>query len=56
MEQKVKPISTVKIRKSDDMYKVVDSLNRTLKDRDLMFGLSYDQNDKDRMVFTIYET
>ncbi|MBU8907284.1 YpmA family protein [Desertibacillus haloalkaliphilus] len=55
MEQKIEKLSTVKIQKSPDVYKVVDALNRTLKEDDLMFGLALDE-DKEKMVFTIYRT
>ncbi|WP_077213772.1 YpmA family protein [Bacillus dakarensis] len=56
MESKIEVLSTVKILKSPDLYKIVDSLNRTLKDRDLMFGLALDQEDENKVVFTIYRT
>ena len=39
MESKIEVLSTVKIQHSPDLYKIVDSLNRTLKQKDLMFGL-----------------
>ncbi|QKS71126.1 YpmA family protein [Paenalkalicoccus suaedae] len=53
---KIRLLSTVKVAKHEDTYKLVDALNRTLKDRDLMFGLSLDEKDKDQMIFSIYET
>lgn len=56
MESKIEVLSTVKINNSPDLYKIVDVLNRTLKDRDLMFGLALDQDNKDKAVFTIYRT
>lgn len=56
MEQKIQVLSTIKIKKSDDLYKIVDSLNRTLKEQDLMFGLALDENDKEKAIFTIYRT
>lgn len=52
----VQLLSTVKLEKCRDAYKVVDSLNRTLKDRDLMFGLALDNENKEQMIFTIYDT
>lgn len=55
-EQKMDVISTVKIEKTPDVYKIVDALNRTLKEDDLMFGLALDQKDRSKMVFTIYRT
>ncbi|MDQ0205956.1 YpmA family protein [Alkalicoccobacillus murimartini] len=56
MGSKKEVLSTVKIQKAPDVYKVVDSLNRTLKDRDLLFGLALDEDDDQKMVFTIYKT
>ncbi|MFF2449980.1 YpmA family protein [Neobacillus sp. NPDC058068] len=56
MESKIEVISTVKIQYSSDLYKVVDALNRNLKDRDLMFGLALDKDDQNKAIFTIYRT
>ncbi len=56
MESKIEIISTVTVDHSDDLYKIVDLLNRTLKRNDLMFGLALDQEDKSKAVFTIYRT
>lgn len=56
MVSKIKIISTVKVQKSPDLYKIVDACNRSLKDRDLMFGLALDEENQSKMVFTIYRT
>ncbi|MCM3652088.1 YpmA family protein [Metabacillus litoralis] len=56
MESKIEIVSTVTVDHSDDLYKIVDLLNRTLKRNDLMFGLALDQEDKNKAVFTIYRT
>jgi hypothetical protein len=56
MESKIDILSTVTVEHSDDLYKIVDLLNRTLKRNDLMFGLALDQEDKNKCVFTIYRT
>jgi len=56
MESKIEIVSTVTVDHSDDLYKIVDLLNRTLKRNDLMFGLALDQDDKSKAVFTIYRT
>ncbi|OLO42534.1 DUF4264 domain-containing protein [Alkalihalophilus pseudofirmus] len=56
MEQKTVVLSTVKIEKSPDVYKIVDALNRILKEDDLMFGLALDKEETNKMVFTIYRT
>jgi len=56
MESKIEVLSTVKIQDSSDLYKIVDALNRTLKQKDLMFGLALDQEDQNKAIFTIYRT
>ncbi|MGR5941375.1 YpmA family protein [Bacillus pacificus] len=56
MDKKIEVLSTTRIKYSSDLYKIVDSLNRTLKERDLMFGLALDEKDKETAVFTIYRT
>lgn len=56
MEPKITVLSTVKIERSPDLYKIVDSLNRTLKEQDLMFGLARDEKEENKMIFTIYRT
>lgn len=56
MESKIEVLSTVKIQHSPDLYKIVDALNRTLKENDLMFGLALDQDDQNKAIFPIYRT
>ncbi|MFC4617776.1 YpmA family protein [Camelliibacillus cellulosilyticus] len=56
MESHIEVLTSVKVDKTHDLYKVVDALNRTLKKRDLMFGLALDEDNPDKMVFTIYRT
>lgn len=56
MESKIEVLSTVNVTYQSDLYKVVDALNRTLKDKDLMFGLALDKDDPEKAVFTIYKT
>ena len=56
MESRIEVLSTVRVENSSDLYKIVDSLNRTLKEQDLMFGLALDEKDKETAVFTIYRT
>lgn len=55
-ERGIETLGTVKLKKCDDLYKVVTALNKTLKERELMFGLALDDEEKDKMIFTIYET
>ncbi|MCQ6277889.1 YpmA family protein [Bacillus sp. EB600] len=56
METKIEVLSTVKIQNNADLYKTVDTLNRTLKEKDLMFGLALDNEDQNKAIFTIYRT
>ena len=39
----------------DDMYEIVDFLNKNLKEYGLMFGLKIDDEQKDKMTIKIYE-
>lgn len=52
---KMKVLSTVTVERTDDFYKVVDQLNRTLKDKGLTFGFALDQEDEQKITLTIYE-
>ena len=56
MESKIEVLSTVKLQQSPDLYKIVDVLNRTLKEQDFLFGLALDKKDQNKAVFTIYRT
>ncbi|MBD7945216.1 MULTISPECIES: YpmA family protein [Psychrobacillus] len=56
MENKIEVISTVTVQYQSDLYKIVDALNRSLKEKDLMFGLALDKEDQEKAVFTIYRT
>jgi hypothetical protein len=53
-KDKLEPIATRAFKPNDELYKIVDFLNKNLKQKRLMFGLSKDNN-KDTMVITIYE-
>ncbi|MGN8647046.1 YpmA family protein [Gracilibacillus sp. HCP3S3_G5_1] len=53
---KITTLSTVQLAYSDDLYKVVDSLNRTLKEDNLMFGLTLSEDNNEKAIFTIYRT
>jgi len=54
---KLELIATRTFKTNDELYKVVDFLNKNLKHKDLMFGLAKDNSKdaKDTMVITIYE-
>ncbi|MER2263422.1 MAG: YpmA family protein [Psychrobacillus sp.] len=56
MENKIEVISTVTVQYQSDLYKIVDALNRSLKEKDIMFGLALDKEDQEKAVFTIYRT
>ncbi|HWO76366.1 MAG TPA: YpmA family protein [Bacillus sp. (in: firmicutes)] len=56
MGNQIEILSTIRIEYSNDLYKIVDILNRTLKKEDLMFGLSLDKKDPNIAIFTIYRT
>jgi hypothetical protein len=56
MGDQIEVLSTVRVKKTDDLYKIVDALNRTLKEKELMFGLALDKEDAETFVFTMYST
>jgi hypothetical protein len=56
LESKIEILSTVRISYTDELYKIVDALNRTLKKDDYMFGLALDPEDQSQAVLTIYRT
>ncbi|MCL6453791.1 MAG: YpmA family protein [Alicyclobacillus sp.] len=39
---------------TDDLYQLVDFLNRNLKDKDVIFGLSKSTEDEGKMLLTLY--
>ncbi|MFZ5644349.1 MAG: YpmA family protein [Bacillota bacterium] len=51
---KLELIATKSFTPYDDMYRVVDFLNKSLKDRRLMFGLTKDRQ-SGMMTITVYE-
>lgn len=51
---KLTMIASITVQESEDFYKVVDFLNRTLKERGLLFGLKKVKNDP-KMTLYIYE-
>ncbi|MFZ5632229.1 MAG: YpmA family protein [Bacillota bacterium] len=54
VQGKLELIATKSFSPYSEMYKVVDFLNKSLKDRKLMFGLTKD-HESGRMTITIYE-
>nr|WP_231710798.1 YpmA family protein [Gracilibacillus suaedae] len=53
---KITTLSTVQLKYADDLYKIVDSLNRTLKEENLLFGLTLSEDNDEKAIFTIYRT
>ncbi len=53
-EEGLKLIGIQEVYKNDELYKLVDFLNKTLKNKNLVFGLA--MQDEDKMVISIYET
>lgn len=56
MDKKTKVLATTRMQYASNLYKIVDRLNRTLKEKDLMFGLALDANETNTEIFTIYRT
>lgn len=54
MNDGLRTLASVTITAHDELYKLVDTLNRVLKDRNLLFGLSLEGDSK--MTVTIYDT
>lgn len=50
---KLELMGTLKLKQNDELYRLVDFLNRSLKEYNLIFGLT---KKEDGMVFSIYET
>lgn len=53
-KDKLEIIASKTFKPYDEMYKVVDYLNKTLKHKKIMFGLTRDQ-DSQEVTITIYE-
>lgn len=56
MNTDMEVLSSVRVERADDLYKIVDALNKALKDQSLIFGLALDPDDSKTMMFTIYRT
>lgn len=53
-EGKLELIATKSFKSYDEMYKVVDFLNKTLKDKKIIFGLTKEKTN-DTMSISVYE-
>ncbi|MGI5873220.1 MAG: YpmA family protein [Bacillota bacterium] len=54
-EERLNMIAQKNFARRDDMYEIVDFLNKNLKEYGLMFGLKIDDEQKDKMTIKIYE-
>jgi hypothetical protein len=52
-EDKLELKATLEVEDRLDNYKIIDFLNKNLKEKDVIFGLS---KNKDKMIISIYET
>lgn len=41
---------------SEDLYRLIDFLNRNLKDKDVIFGMAKSEQNPDKVQITIYRT
>lgn len=55
LETKLNVLATHTCQRADDLYLIVDFLNRNLKDKDVIFGLSK-SDEPDKMQITLYRT
>jgi hypothetical protein len=53
-EGKLMLIATKNLKANDELYKIVDFLNKTLKEHQIMFGLTKN-NKNDTMTISVYE-
>jgi len=53
-EDGLKLIGIKEVDYNDELYKLVDFLNKTLKNKNLIFGLTL--NEEDKMTVSVYET
>jgi len=50
---RLEPKSTLEVQNSPELYKVIDFLNKNLKNKGLIFGVSRKNG---KMIVSIYET
>jgi F420-0:gamma-glutamyl ligase len=56
MDDKLMVIGTHVFTATDDLYQIVDFLNRNLKDKDVIFGLSKVQDETNKMMLILYRS
>lgn len=55
MDDKLTVLGTHECTKTDDLYQLVDFLNRNLKEKGIVFGLSLSPEQNDKAVITLYK-
>lgn len=56
MDTKLNILATHLCTPTDDLYLLVDFLNRNLKDKDVIFGLSKSEHEPGKMQLTLYRS
>lgn len=56
LDTRLHVLATHVCSKTDDLYLIVDFLNRNLKEKDVIFGLSKSEDDSEKMQITLYRT
>lgn len=56
MDSKLHILATHICEKTDDMYLFIDFLNRNLKDKDVVVGMSKCHDNPDKFEITLYRT
>jgi hypothetical protein len=56
MDDKLTVIGTHVCTATEDLYQLIDFLNRNLKDKDVIIGLSKHQEEEGKMLITLYRT
>jgi hypothetical protein len=54
VDKELQIIGTLVLTATEDLYRLVDFLNRNLKDKNVVFGLSKVKDDPGKMMLTLY--
>jgi Protein of unknown function (DUF4264) len=56
MDSQLNVIATHVCSAAEDLYQLIDFLNRNLKEKDVIFGLSKLQKEEGKMLVTLYRS
>ncbi|WP_206830444.1 YpmA family protein [Alicyclobacillus fructus] len=56
MDSKWSVYATMVCSNSEDLYRLIDFLNRNLKDKDVIFGMAKSEQHPGKVQITIYRT